>query len=681
MNLRSSEALHQALAASRSGAAAATLSLESGDYFLEHPLLLKAGVHDGLCLRAADPAKPPRLHALKTLEGWSEIEWQGQKVWRCPLPEALRPRRLFVDGAVRSRARWPKFDPCTAREQVLRARPYEEGSVPALHWGTHRLPTEPGDINPDWLHLDEAEAVIMHFWVAERLPDLRFDAESGDLISSKRSVYRLTEGTKPLPVRYYLDNLPDALSEPGEWCLIEKRRELLYLPHPGETLSETRIAVPVSPTLIRIEGESYGYSKEAGDPMRSRRLRGLRFENILFFGNDWLPSTGKNLRVDHEVPHTGHPLAASVQGEIDAGAAIELSDCEDCRFDGCRFERTGAHALRIGAGCENITVANCHFTELGGGAILAHGADIDGPPSGRTRDLYILNNHCEGMGLVFHGACGVLGGAVRHMVIAHNCIRDLFYSGISLGWTWGYADTVNAEHLVEYNRIEQVSQGLLNDLGGIYFVGRNTGTIVRKNIVRDVKAANFGGRGIYLDEGCLHFLIEQNIVDTVGESCVNMHYGRGHLIRHNLLCRSEAGISLSRDDGGGTFTAMQNIFWQTEFPYWGGYAMPNLAETTVQADSNCFHPQTRDSFELHHPPYLDHPRVPFADWEAAGNDCNCLFADPALIDPANGDYRLSPDSPMHRNGFRQWDHQLAGPIDPSHLPDYGSGKQSHRSEF
>lgn len=41
-------------------------------------------------------------------------------------------------------------------------------------------------------------------------------------------------------------------------------------------------------------------------------------------------------------------------------------------------------------------------------------------------------------------------------------------------------------HEVVGNQMENVSQGLLNDLGGIYFVGRNTGTVVRHNVICDV---------------------------------------------------------------------------------------------------------------------------------------------------------------------------------------------------
>jgi len=41
-------------------------------------------------------------------------------------------------------------------------------------------------------------------------------------------------------------------------------------------------------------------------------------------------------------------------------------------------------------------------------------------------------------------------------------------------------------------------------------------------------------------------------------------------------------------------------------------------------------------------------------WQAQGYDKHSVFADPLFVDPANGDYRLRPDSPAHALGFESF---------------------------
>ena len=63
-------------------------------------------------------------------------------------------------------------------------------------------------------------------------------------------------------------------------------------------------------------------------------------------------------------------------------------------------------------------------------------------------------------------------------VIAHNEIADLNYTGISCGWVWGYENSITRENLIEKNHIHDIGNGVLSDMGGIYLLGNQQGTIV-----------------------------------------------------------------------------------------------------------------------------------------------------------------------------------------------------------
>src|SRR5579875_487287 len=86
--------------------------------------------------------------------------------------------------------------------------------------------------------------------------------------------------------------------------------------------------------------------------------------------------------------------------------------------------------------------------------------------------------------------------ATVFLLIAHNHIHDLFYSGISCGWVWGYAESVSHDNRIEYNHIHDIGQRLLSDMGGIYTLGVQPGTVLRGNLIYNVEKHNYGGWAI-----------------------------------------------------------------------------------------------------------------------------------------------------------------------------------------
>jgi hypothetical protein len=47
-------------------------------------------------------------------------------------------------------------------------------------------------------------------------------------------------------------------------------------------------------------------------------------------------------------------------------------------------------------------------------------------------------------------------------------------------------------------------------------------------------------------------------------------------------------------------------------------------------------------------------------WQARGYDQHSIIADPLFVDPENNDYRLKPDSPALKIGFKPFDFNEAG---------------------
>lgn len=126
-------------------------------------------------------------------------------------------------------------------------------------------------------------------------------------------------------------------------------------------------------------------------------------------------------------------------------------------------------------------------------------------------------------------------------VIAHNEIADLNYTGISCGWVWGYENSITRENLIEKNHIHDIGNGVLSDMGGIYLLGKQQGTIVRCNLIHDVYSRHYGGWALYADEGASAVVFEQNICYNTNSNAFHQHYGCGNSNRMLSRCPNDDG--------------------------------------------------------------------------------------------------------------------------------------------
>ena len=76
----------------------------------------------------------------------------------------------------------------------------------------------------------------------------------------------------------------------------------------------------------------------------------------------------------------------------------------------------------------------------------------------------------------------------------------------------GYSESYTRYNVVEFNHIHDIGQGLLSDLDGIYTLGIQPGTLIRYNLIHNIKAYDYGEWGIYSDEGNSYILVGNNIV-------------------------------------------------------------------------------------------------------------------------------------------------------------------------
>ncbi|HEV7298464.1 MAG TPA: right-handed parallel beta-helix repeat-containing protein [Tepidisphaeraceae bacterium] len=643
----------------------ARVTVGGGRYAMREAIRFK--VADGDTTYVADPNAPAIFDGAERIDGWTETTHAGCRAWVTTVPDVAANRwyfrSLFVRGSRRPRARLPKFT--ADAKGVANVRRIAELRYPEnrkLFAGDNVFKPAAGDVQ-DWPSLIDAEIVLLHYWLETRLPSPRFDARTGWVRCGRRSVFNLYESFNPKLARYYVDNLYEALSEPGEWYLNRDTGQLTYLPLPDETLEDTEVLAPRLTEFVQVRGQAYNRGALLSEPTDVRPVKGLRFEGLTFRHADWYQPQAEML------PHTlgdfdiqEVPIGSAPQAAAHVPSVINLKFATHCAIDGCTIEHVGFSAVEMGPGCLDCSVLHNQFRQLGGGGIKIGGSELDGALTERTGRITTSDNTISYIGKVFHQSVGILLTNAHDCTIAHNEVAHSCYTGISCGWSWGYRRTVTQDIRIEKNLIRDIGEGVLSDNGGIYLLGVQPGTVVRGNHVCRVTAADYGGWGIYPDEGSAHLLIEGNWVHDTQGPMLNIHYGREIVIRNNVFARSTEGGTLCVGRGEPHISAnvFQNLFLgPAKASYQGAYA--GDIRQSVRATSNLFHfpDGVPDATHMDFRDDVQH-EISWQEWLAAGQDAASINADP-MVTETERNLTFAPDSPISRIGFRPYDWSDCGP--------------------
>src|SRR5260221_8219836 len=246
-----------------------TIILRRGTYFLSEPLVLRPA--DSSLSFVGYAAEQPTLSGGKRIQGWSEVELNGKKLWAASAAGADGKkwifRELWTNGKRATRARHPNQGYLAIAELL----------DPSSDWtkGQSRFRFKAGDVKA-WPSAEDAEVVAMSRWVESRLPIASID-ESNKLISfSKRSVFELAAGDP-----YYIEGSLELLDSPGEWYLNPKSGVVYYAPRSGERIRDFEAIAPVLPQLVRIEGNA-----EKGEFVERLIFRGITFAHAEWYFPD-----------------------------------------------------------------------------------------------------------------------------------------------------------------------------------------------------------------------------------------------------------------------------------------------------------------------------------------------------------------------------------------------------------
>ncbi len=124
----------------------------------------------------------------------------------------------------------------------------------------HQFGYAPGDLDPRWTNIQDTEVIVYHFWTDTHLTVKAIDGDAGVVSfvypSCKQFVddaFTITETT--LGARYVVENVFEALDEPGEWYLNRTTGVLTYWPKPGEDMTRAEATAPRLTELVQMTGQ------------------------------------------------------------------------------------------------------------------------------------------------------------------------------------------------------------------------------------------------------------------------------------------------------------------------------------------------------------------------------------------------------------------------------------------
>ncbi len=563
----------------------------------------------------------------RPVTGWKP--YRGN-IWQCDLKALglgeLSFKQLFYNGVRQPLARFPNVDP---------QRPRTRGFLYVFDGGEkdkRLLKYDPAHLDPTkWAKPNEVEVNVYpyHNWNNHIMPIAEIDLDNHVLTLADDALYELIHDT-----HFYIQNAFEELDAPGEWYVDSEAGTLYFWP-PDDNLVQSQVVVPALDTIIWMVGDS------GSNPLGYLRMGGFAIQEC-------------------------------------RDTAVILDKAEHCTIAKCIITNISRRGISIG-GVDNRVVGN-DIAHIGGVAVSIGG-----------QNNLLSNNHIYDTGVItnFFNQAISLGG--RGNVASHNLVHDVP--------AWGMVFT-GRENILEYNEIHHF--GLSTNLGwGIYSNGRPPG--IKDNILRFNKVSDSVGygmpapgtwgpnpaHGICLDDFVSYTTVYGNVLVRNIRGGLLIHSGTDNVVENNIMAAGIPSTSnhLRPGDELCNNKIFRNIVYYAnadpDLVYQYGWTVKGITETSASAaavpvflcgwssvkaavsesDYNLLFPIRgenvralllyRGAGKAFFGPWADEPvEDRFVWWRSQGYDAHSVIGDPLFVAPERDDYRLRPESPAFKLGFK-----------------------------
>lgn len=429
----------------------------------------------------------------------------------------------------------------------------------------------------------------------------------------------------------FVENIFEELDAPGEWFHDSSSCTLYYYPTKGIDISTAVVEVVRLRHLVEFNSA------------KNIVMRGFVFRHAA--------------RTFMDVKE---PLLRS-DWTIYRGGAVRFESCEDCTIADCEFDQMGGNAIFVNNYNRNICIRGCDIHDTGASAIAFVGdpnavrnplfeygqrqeyADIDKTPGPKSEnypaDCVVEDCLLRGFGLIEKQATGVEISMSMGIVIRHCSIYDGSRAGINVSeGTWG-------GHLIEFCDVfdtvrETGDHGSFNSWGRDRFWGLKNAPndempqlalldVVKPVTIRNSRWRCDHGWDVDLDDGSSNYEIYNNLFLNGG---LKLREGFHRRVWNNITVNNSLHPHVWFDNCGDIVT---NNIWMGAYRPAGG--MPK-GKWGREIDFNLFASSEAD-------------RTKFA-----GNGCDehSVAGDPMFMNPEICDYSVKDGSPALKLGFKNF---------------------------
>lgn len=476
--------------------------LRGGVYNLTAPFELvenekfnDSGTNDFNIIYKAYEGETPVVSGGIEVKGW-KLHDRAKNIYKAKVPKGILSRQFYVDD-----------------NRCVRAR----GSLRPSRW----IKTATGWTITDttmhnWGNLRDIEIVSRSSW-----KHLRCDIESikDTFVTMKMPGWKNCSktpkpgnpwnggGTQEMRHVEWVENAYELLDQPGEWYLDSKAGYVYYIPTVFDDMTTLTGILPVTETLLYVHGSGF-----------DKRIQHIQFSGITFKYATWMFPSGENGYADNQagVMWVGTPPCS-----VKTAGAISFQYASNVCFEKNIVAHMGGAGIDFGHAPQKCDiVGNCIFDISGNGIFLGEVDDYNATQLiARCDENIIQNNYIYHAGVEFEDQVGICVGYARNLLLDHNEVYDVPYSGISVGWGWskmGYS-----HHNAITNNLVHKYMNILDDGGGIYTLG-NQGTAEEKTVWSGNYIHHSGhAQGLYADEGSGFMEIKNNVVQNIGVNWLN----------------------------------------------------------------------------------------------------------------------------------------------------------------
>lgn len=611
-----------------------TIALRGGEYFFPETIVIGEGV-SAVTIESFG-GEDAVISGGRRIVGFKETVFNGVKCFGALIPAVKDGvwnfTDLYVDNLRADLTRYPVTGGLHKTDIENKEGQLFDGS----EWFT----AKPEDLK-NISNIEDSIVSFCHYWIDEHSPVKSYDPENGKLTLEYKTRFNIVGD-----IEYYLENVPQYLSEPNQWYLDRAQGMLYYIPRcADQTADNVVVHAPVISKLFEVKG----------DAENGKCVENLRFRNLTFAYTRGDYASG--LGVHGEKDKISYASDAQAVSNADGSVSFEGAHC--CSVENCRMLNFGVHGFVIKEGCDGIRIENTKIYDGGAGGVKIVGSPSNGELWGRTHGNKITCNTINHCGRRYLSACGILVMHSYENEISHNEISDLLYTGISCGWVWGYTPSVTRDNIITKNHIFNLGQGLLSDMGGVYLLGLQPGTIVSGNLIHDIKSREYGGWALYTDEGSSFITLENNICYNTSDNSYHQHYGSMNTVRNNIFAFSKGEmIRVSRTEDHLSIIFENNIIYTDGSPIYG-LSETHIKDGRVASENNIVY-STSEAGPVFNKGWGE-GILALENIQSYGMEKGTVITDPLFADAANYNFALNNDSPALKLGFKPIDMSDVGP--------------------